>query len=129
MKKTILVADDNPVIRALLKATFRNEAENQVIFVNDGGEALDLARRELPDLIFLDNAMPMMNGIDVCRELRADPATAGARIIMVTAYPQGHIRAEALEAGADAYITKPFSPLELLQIVDETGARSTAAAG
>jgi two-component system phosphate regulon response regulator PhoB len=83
----------------------------------DGATALRLARENPPDIALLDWMMPELNGLDLCRALRADPATSDALIVIVTARARPDDRAEALAAGADHYIAKPFSPAELLQVV------------
>jgi two-component system phosphate regulon response regulator PhoB len=79
-----------------------------------------------PDLVLLDWTMPRMSGIEVCEALRADPATATLPVILLTAKAQGSELARGLEAGADDYIVKPFSPGELLRRVDELLARTGA---
>ena len=80
-----------------------------------------LARELAPDIVFLDYDMPRLNGIETCRRLRADPITAGATIIMLTAMADGPAQDRARDAGADLFLTKPFSPLRLLRLVDELG--------
>ena len=84
----------------------------------DGAAALRLARENPPDVALLDCMMPELNVLELCRALRADPATAGALIVIVTARARPNDREEALAAGADHYIAKPFSPAELLQMVE-----------
>src|SRR4051795_2127593 len=82
-----------------------------------GHAALELARREQPDLVFLDWTMPGLPGVDVCRALRDDPRHDGMRIVMLTARSQADDRRTARAMGADDYITKPFSPIQLLEKV------------
>jgi CheY-like chemotaxis protein len=72
--------------------------------------------------VFLDYDMPRLNGIETCRRLRSDPATAGATIVMLTAVSEASAHDDAAEAGADLFLTKPFSPLRLLRFVDELAA-------
>src|SRR5437879_2738981 len=105
-----MLADDDPTIRLLVHATLRNDAY-ELIEASDGVQALDLAREQMPDLILLDVSMPKLDGLEVCRRLKADPLTRGIKIIMLTARVLDE-QSESL--GADGYFTKPFSPLALL---------------
>src|SRR4051812_7540664 len=109
---TVLVADDDPDIRDLV--TFKLEQLGlEVIAVPDGTTALDEVRAKHPDLAVLDIAMPGLSGIDVCREIRADPTVAQTLVIMLTARVQEQDVEIGFSAGADDYVTKPFSPREL----------------
>ena len=120
----VLIADDHEGMRALMRMTLEGD-QFDVLEAADGVAAAELAKGELPDLIFLDWTMPGLSGIDVCRELRADPSTAGVKIVMVTARVQDGERDAAFEAGVDDYITKPFSPIELLdKVVEVLGPQS-----
>ena len=83
----------------------------------DGETALDVATRERPDLVFLVWTMPGQSGVEVCRALRDDPGNDGMRIVMLTARSQQGDRDTAHAMGADDYITKPFSPIQLLEKV------------
>lgn len=122
--RTILIADDEAALRALVRVTL-DTGRFAIIEATDGVEALRLARETKPDLVFLDWAMPGLSGLEVCRQLRADPATRGLTIVMLTARAQEFDRAAAMDVGVDAYITKPFSPLRLLDAVrDKLGAAS-----
>jgi two-component system phosphate regulon response regulator PhoB len=112
----VLIADDQPTMRQLVRLTLES-GHFEILEAPDGDAALELARRELPDLVFLDWTMPGMAGVDVCRALRDDPATEGMRIVMLTARSQPSDRDHARAMGADDYITKPFSPIELLEKV------------
>jgi DNA-binding response OmpR family regulator len=112
----VLIADDQPTMRQLVRLTLES-GHFEILEAPDGDAALALARRELPDLVFLDWTMPGMAGVDVCRTLREDPATEGMRIVMLTARSQPADRDHARAMGADDYITKPFSPIELLEKV------------
>jgi two-component system phosphate regulon response regulator PhoB len=114
----ILIAEDDLALRSLIKVTL-NSGRTPILEAEDGMTALELARREEPDLIFLDWSMPGTNGIDVCRALRDDPQTAGIKIVMVTSRSDEEDRMAGFEAGADDYITKPFSPVQLLDKVIE----------
>jgi DNA-binding response OmpR family regulator len=108
----VLAADDDPDILDLI--AFRLERSGcQVTRAADGEEALELAKSELPDLAVLDVMMPKMDGYEVTRQLRADPATAHIKVILLTASAQEPDVVKGFEAGADDYMTKPFSPQEL----------------
>ena len=106
----ILVADDDPNVHQSLNAYFRREGY-QMISAFDGGQALELARRQRPDIVILDIMMPTMDGMMVCRELRKD---SNLPIIMLTAKGDEFDKLLGLEMGADDYITKPFSPREVV---------------
>ena len=108
----VLVADDDADIRELV-AFKLEQAGFEVIAVEDGPSALQQAQTRHPTLAVLDVSMPGLSGIDVCRMLRADPATAGILIIMLTARVQEQDVEGGFSAGADDYVTKPFSPREL----------------
>ena len=83
-----------------------------------------MAQRELPTIVFLDVDMPRMDGIDTCRRAARNPATSGITIVMLTASHGDRIEAQAEAAGADLFLTKPFSPLDLLRLVDRLGAQT-----
>jgi CheY-like chemotaxis protein len=119
---SVLIVDDDPFIRKLVATTLEDVAGFELAEAGDGREAVAVAEREPPELVFLDIDMPVMDGLDACRELRAAPATAGATIVMLTAAAGDDAEREAEEAGADLFLTKPFSPLELLRLVHALGA-------
>jgi DNA-binding response OmpR family regulator len=110
------VVDDEPPIVELVRCTLE-DAQVRVIEAGDGARAVELARAERPQLALLDVRMPGLDGFEVCRLLRQAPECAGTRIIMLTAAGQAEDRAQGLAAGADEYLTKPFSPLALLNLV------------
>ena len=112
----VLIADDQPTMRQLVRLTLES-GHFEILEAPDGDAALEVARAEVPDLLFLDWTMPGMAGVEVCRALRQDPATAGIRIVMLTARSQDSDREHAEAMGADDYITKPFSPIQLLEKV------------
>jgi CheY-like chemotaxis protein len=121
MTKKILIADDEQPLRLLVRATLEDESEEgryEIIEAADGNETLEIARQEQPELILLDIAMPGLTGLEVCKMLKADPATSGLMVVMLTAKGQQSDRERGFAAGADDYFAKPFSPLELLQLVD-----------
>jgi two-component system phosphate regulon response regulator PhoB len=113
---TILIADDEPAILDLVRFTLE-DPQVQILEAADGAAALALARRAPPDVALLDVQMPQLNGLDVCRRLRELPECAHTRIVMLTAAAQAEDRRRGLAAGADHYLTKPFSPLALLTLV------------
>ena len=113
----VMLVDDEEGILALLTATLGNDGTYQLLLARDGNEALYVARREKPDILFLDIVMPNMDGYAVCRELKRDPATAQIRVVMLTALAQEGDRERGLEVGAEEYLTKLFSPTALLEKV------------
>ena len=106
----ILVADDDPNVHQSLNAYFRREGY-QIISAFDGEQAVQQARMQRPDMMILDIMMPVMDGLMVCREVRK---TSNVPIIMLTAKGDEFDKLLGLEMGADDYITKPFSPREVL---------------
>lgn len=119
---TILLVEDDPDIRHLVSYKL-SRGGFHVTEVNDGLNALQEARRDPPDLVILDVRMPRMSGLEVCRELRAAPGTAGVPIIMLTARARPQDLEQAYAAGATDYVVKPFSPRALLERVENTLAR------
>lgn len=120
---TVLVADDDPDVRDVVVFKLQ-QSGHEVLVAEDGGAALELARSASPDLAVLDVMMPRVNGLDVCRELRSDPSTAGILIILLTARAQEGDIENGFAWGADDYLTKPFSPRELDSRVRAVLARS-----
>lgn len=121
--RSVLVVDDDPFIRKLIATTLEDVADFELHEAADGDEAITRAQAERPVLVFLDVDMPGINGIEVCRRLRGDHETSGATIVMLTAAQGDGVERQAEEAGADLFLTKPFSPLELLRLVDRLGDR------
>jgi CheY-like chemotaxis protein len=117
-KHGVLVVDDDPFIRKLIATTLEDVAEFELHEAADGVEALEVAERERPTLVFLDVDMPRLDGIVACRKLRENPATSETTIVMLTAAHGDNVERSAEEAGADLFLTKPFSPLDLLRLVD-----------
>lgn len=113
MKTRILVVDDEPDAVELIEFNLRS-AGFEVVTAADGAEALRKARVLIPNLILLDLMLPEVDGMEVCKTLRRDPLTARIPIIMLTAKAAEIDRVLGLELGADDYITKPFSPRELV---------------
>ena len=113
VRPKILVVDDEPEAVELVEFNLK-QAGYDVVTAADGADALKKARASIPDLIVLDIMLPEMNGLEVCKLLRRDAATARVPIIMLTAKAAEIDRVLGLELGADDYITKPFSPRELV---------------
>jgi two-component system phosphate regulon response regulator PhoB len=112
-KSKVLIVDDEQDVTELLEFNLRS-AGYDVVSAEDGPTALKKAREALPDLIVLDVMLPEMDGTEVCKQLRRDPSTARIPIIMLTAKAGEIDRVLGLELGADDYVTKPFSPRELV---------------
>jgi DNA-binding response OmpR family regulator len=117
-KLRILVAEDEVNLRDVLCLQLRR-ANYDVIESGDGEQALELATRNLPDLILLDVMMPRMSGYDLCQKVRENPAWAGIRIIMLSAKGRDIEVTKGMAVGADAYVTKPFSTKDLIAKVQE----------
>jgi DNA-binding response OmpR family regulator len=113
---TILVADDEVPIVELVRFTLEDD-HIRVVGAFDGVTALEMASAMRPELALLDVKMPHLSGLEVCRRLREVPECAHMRIVMLSAAAQAEDRARGLAAGADEYLTKPFSPLALLTLV------------
>jgi len=113
VRSRILIVDDEPEAVELVEFNLK-QAGFDVVCAADGAEALRKARAELPSLVVLDLMLPEVDGLEICRMLRRDPATAGLPIIMLTAKAAEIDRIIGLEVGADDYVTKPFSPRELV---------------
>jgi len=113
MKAKILIVDDEPDALELISFNLRN-AGFDVVSAEDGQEALTKCRQAPPDLMVLDLMLPEIDGLEVCKLLRRDPGTAHLPIIMLTAKAAEIDRVLGLEIGADDYLTKPFSPRELV---------------
>jgi len=113
MSATILVVEDEPGIQELLKFNLGLHGHD-VVVASDAEEALSLMRGALPDLILLDWMLPGMSGIDFARRVRADSRQKNIPIIMLTARSDERDKVQGLDTGADDYITKPFSPRELM---------------
>ncbi len=124
-KPKILVVDDEADALEVLGFKLR-EAGYEPLFAADGTTALTLARTERPALVVLDLMLPEIDGLEVCRLLRRDPATAGLPVIMLTAKATETDRIVGLEIGADDYVTKPFSPRELVLRIKKVLARAAA---
>jgi len=125
-KERILVVDDEPDIVALVVYHLAKEGY-RVSSASNGTDALSAARRERPALIVLDLMLPGLSGFEVLEQLRADESTAGIAVLMLTARKEEPDRIKGLSLGADDYLTKPFSPQELVLRVKAILRRSAAA--
>jgi len=119
----VLCADDDRDILALL-ALRLERAGYRVVQAVDGEQALSLARELLPDVVVLDVMMPRLSGTEVLAALRADGATAGLRVVLLSARAQEADVERGFEAGADAYLAKPFQAPELLEVVGQLAERN-----
>ena len=116
MALQILIADDAPHIARSLSFVLQKEGFS-VDVANNGEETLQKVREERPKVVFLDIVMPKMNGLDLCKEIKGDPELRETHIIILTAKGGELDRQECMSAGADEYMTKPFSPREVLERV------------
>src|SRR5258708_7795843 len=112
--KRILIVEDEPDVVDLLSLQLRKTGEFTVSAAMDGATAVRKARAESPALIILDLMLPQMPGLEVCKVLKTDPVTRHIPIIMLTAKAEEIDRIVGLEFGADDYVTKPFSPREII---------------
>ena len=114
---TILVADDEPSLRRLVRATIE-DSDHAVLEAGDGELAWALIQEHHPCVALLDVQMPGRSGLELARAIRATPELSSTHIVLLTAFAQQADKAAGLAAGADLYLTKPFSPLELIQTIE-----------
>lgn len=114
MTHTVVIADDDADIRELVTIAVTKSGLDVVANVADGRSALEAIQKYNPDLAILDISMPEMTGIEVCRAVRADPSVTDLRILLLSASVDDVARNVGLEAGADYFLAKPFSPRELV---------------
>lgn len=112
----VLVVDDDPIIIELLVLNLELEGHD-VVTASDGRQALDRAHDADPDLVLLDIMMPEIDGFEVCERLRADPATATLPVVFLSARAHEADLVRGTKVGADAYVTKPFDPMELMELI------------
>jgi CheY-like chemotaxis protein len=118
-RRLILVVDDEPSVRAIVLASIRVRGTRYgVVEAGNAADALTQAQKHQPDLVLLDVALPDHDGFWVCRELKTGPRTSHIPVVMLTAMSLPSDREQALQAGADGYIVKPFSPRALLEELD-----------
>jgi CheY-like chemotaxis protein len=123
MNKTILIVDDDESIRRLIATTLEDVSGYRMSEAGDGEEAMKRALEVRPSIVFLDIDMPRLDGIEACRRMKSEPSTADATIVMLTGDSEHEAELEARRAGADLFLTKPFSPLHLLRLVDRLADR------
>ena len=117
-RRTVIIADDEPSVRLLVQATIGADDFN-VVEACDGDEAWSLIQAHRPSLVLLDVRMPGLTGLDILSAIRSDPNLASTKVILLTASALVSDRTAGLAAGANFYLTKPFSPRELLARLDE----------
>jgi CheY-like chemotaxis protein len=115
-RPSILIVDDQPDLRLLIRLTFSSTGY-QVAEAADGEAALSACAQSAPDVVLLDVMLPGIDGYEVCRRLKADAGTRETFVVLMTAGHQETERVRAAEAGADHYLAKPFSPAQLLDLV------------
>src|ERR1700680_1144232 len=118
LMKTVVIADDEPSMRMLVHATIESD-DYKVIEAGDGDQAWALIQQYKPSLVLLDVQMPGRSGLEILRSIRTHPELAGTRVILLTAIDREADIEAGLMAGADFYLTKPFSPLDLITRVEE----------
>ena len=118
IRRTVIIADDEPSLRLLVHTTIGTDDYN-VVEACDGDEAWSLIQEHRPSLVILDVRMPGRTGLDILHAIKSDPNLTGTRVILLTASAQESDIRAGLVAGADSYLTKPFSPVDLLSRLDE----------
>lgn len=121
MEQKLLIVDDEAHIRMLIEQTLEDLEDEgvELLFAENGEQALEIIQREQPNLVFLDVMMPKMNGMEVCHKVKKELNLKDVYIILLTAKGQEVDRQKGLEMGADRYMTKPFDPDEMLDIAEE----------
>lgn len=118
MNKKLLIVDDEAHIRMLIEQTLEDLEDEgvEMLFAENGEQALEIIQEERPNLVFLDVMMPKMNGMEVCERVKKQLGLSEVYIILLTAKGQEVDRQKGLDMGADRYMTKPFDPDEMLSI-------------
>jgi len=116
-RKILIVEDEVSLLK--LESILLTTRGYKVSGVTDGLKALEEIRKDMPDLVLLDIMIPGIDGFEVCRRIKADPVTANLPVVMLTAKKSSADHARGVEAGADAYITKPFKSAKIIEIVEE----------
>jgi DNA-binding response OmpR family regulator len=117
MPCTVLIIEDHPEQADLLARILRHVLHMEPVVVEDGEAGLRLARERIPDVMILDVMLPDINGFEVCRRLRTDPATMLIPVVMVTALNDVQHRVHGLRVGANAYLTKPYGVDDLFEAI------------
>lgn len=121
MNARVIAADDDADILLLVGIAVRRAGLDLVASAQDGQAALAAIREHRPTIVILDNSMPGMTGLEVCRAVRADPSLAGTTIVMLSASVDDHTQQVAFTAGADHFHAKPFSPREFAEFLSREG--------
>lgn len=121
MEQKLLIVDDEAHIRMLIEQTLEDLEDEgvELLFAENGEQALEIIKKEEPNLVFLDVMMPKMNGMEVCYKVKKELHLTNVYIILLTAKGQEVDRQKGLDMGADRYMTKPFDPDEMLSIAEE----------
>jgi len=119
MNKKILIAEDEEDILELLSTILGDFGDYEILYARDGEETLRIARVDNPDIILLDIQLPKLNGYEVCKLVKSDPTMSQTKVLMISGMAQNSDWQKAREAGADSYIIKPFSSIELVEKVEE----------
>jgi DNA-binding response OmpR family regulator len=121
MEQKLLIVDDEAHIRMLIEQTLEDLEDDgvELLFAENGEQALELIKQEEPNLVFLDVMMPKMNGMEVCYKVKKELNLSNVYIILLTAKGQEVDRQKGLDMGADRYMTKPFDPDEMLAVAEE----------
>lgn len=117
--KRILIVEDQPDIRKLIRMTLEFEG-HEIHEASMGAQGLQLTAELAPDLVVLDVMMPGdLDGLRVCQAIKSDPALSAIKVVMLSARGQSRDRDQGRDAGADGYLVKPFSPLQLIEVIDK----------
>ena len=119
MTKKILIVEDEEDILELLSEVFSDLEDYRILCARDGEEAISIAQVDNPDIILLDIGLPKVNGYDVCKLVKSDPAMSHIKVLMLSGMAQNSDWQKAQEVGADGYIAKPFSSIALVEKVEE----------
>ncbi len=119
MTKKILIVEDEEDILELLSEVFSDLEDYRILYARDGEEALWIAQVDNLDIILLDIGLPKVNGYDVCKLVKSDPAMSHIKVLMISGMAQNSDWQKAQEVGADGYITKPFNLIALVEKVEE----------
>jgi CheY-like chemotaxis protein len=120
--RNVLLVDDDPLILEILR-TILDLEEFEVTTASDGRAAIAAVDHARPDVVVCDVTMPDVDGLEVCRQLKSAPQTADVPVILLTARDRPEDRQAGQDAGCDAYLTKPFSPLQLIDVIRDVRAK------